>query len=191
MSVFLVTPPAIEPVTLAEARAHLRIDGTDDDDYLAAMISAARMQVETGIRRVLIDQTWRICRDDWPSAGRLDLPIGPVRSIASVVAWTADGEQVVFAASTYALDAASTPARLKLAASPPPGLRAMNGLEIDLVAGYGPSGIDVPQPLRQAIMILVARWYENREGYAYGVVPSSIADAFEALIAPFRRMRLA
>jgi uncharacterized phiE125 gp8 family phage protein len=190
MSVFLVTPPAIEPVTLAEAKAHLRLDGDEDDDYLAAMISAARMQVETGIRRVLIDQTWRIARDDWPPAGRLDLAVAPVRSISSVVAWTAAGEPVTIAASAWTLDADSTPARLQLAAAPPPGLRAMNGLEIDLVAGYGPSGIAVPQPLRQAIMILVARWYENREGYAYGVVPSSIAGAFEALIAPYRRMRL-
>ncbi|TBW40990.1 hypothetical protein EYW49_02205 [Siculibacillus lacustris] len=190
MPVLLITPPALEPVLLAEAKAHLRIDSGDDDDYLAAMITAARMQVETAIRRVLIDQTWRVWRDDWPGDGRLTLPVAPVRSIAEIVVYDADGRPETLPPAAWTLDAASVPARLVFTTPPPARLRRMNGLEIDLVAGYGPSGIDVPQPLRLAIMILVARWYENREGYAYGVVPSSIADAFEALVAPHRIRRL-
>jgi uncharacterized phiE125 gp8 family phage protein len=189
MTLVLITPPAIEPVTLAEAKAHLRLDDDTDDDYLAAMIPAARMQVEAGIRRVLIDQTWRLSRDDWPPGGVLELPVAPVRSITEVVVYDGDGEPITLGPGTWRLDAGA-PARLLLAEAPPAPLRRIDGIEVDLVAGYGASGIDVPQPLRQAVMILVARWYENREGYAYGIVPSSIADAFEGLIAPFRRMRL-
>ena len=89
MTVLLITPPAIEPVTLDEAKAHMRLSGTDDDTYVAALITAARIQVETAIRRVLIDQTWRIYRDDWPASGLVELPVGPVRSIAEIVVYDA------------------------------------------------------------------------------------------------------
>lgn len=191
MTVLLITPPVVEPVSLVEAKAHLRLIGTDDDDYLAAMIAAARIQVESATRRVLIDQTWRICRDDWPAGGRLDLPLAPVRSVAEITVYDENGAPTVLPATAWSLDAASTPARLALSGEGPRPGRIFNGLEIDVVAGYGTSGLDVPQPLRLAIMMLVARWYENREGFSYGVVPSSVADAFEALVAPFRVMRLA
>ncbi|MCE1235088.1 MAG: head-tail connector protein [Hyphomicrobiales bacterium] len=190
MTVLLITPPAVEPVSLDEAKAHLRLTGSDDDDYLSALIVAARLQVETAIRRVLIDQTWRIYRDDWPADGLVDLPLAPIRSVAEITVYDADGAPKILSSAAWQLDAASSPARLKLlGAGPSPG-RPLNGVEIDVVAGYGPSGVSVPQPLRLAIMMLVARWFENREGAAYGVVPSSVADAFEALIAPFRVLRL-
>lgn len=190
MTVLLITPPAVEPVSLEEAKAHLRLVGSDDDDYLSALIVAARLQVETAIRRVLIDQTWRIYRDDWPADGLVELPLGPIRSIAEITVWDADGAPKVLSSAAWRLDAASSPARLKLlGAGPSPG-RPLNGVEIDVVAGFGPSGVAVPQPLRLAIMMLVARWFENREGAAYGVVPSTVADAFEASIAPFRMLRL-
>ena len=191
MTVLLITPPALEPVSLAEVKAHLRLTGADDDDYLAAMITAARIQVETATRRVLIDQTWRIFRDDWPASGLLDLPVGPVRSIAEIVVYAADGTPHALAPAAWVLDGASMPARLRLLGTGPTPGRPLNGIEIDVVAGYGPSGLAVPQPLRLAITTLVARWYENREGWAYGIVPSSVADLFESLVAPFRVLRLA
>ena len=191
MTLVLITPPAVEPVSLVEAKAHLRLTGTDDDDYLAALIAAARIQVEAATRRVLIEQTWRAYRDEWPSDGRVTLPLMPVRSIAEITLYDADGTPTVLAADRWSLDTASSPARLFLRGAAPASRRVFNGLEIDVVAGYGPSGLDVPQPLRLAVMMLVARWYENREGVAYGVVPSSIADPFEALVAPFRVTRLA
>lgn len=191
MTAILIDPPAIEPVTLAEAKAHLRLTRTDDDDYVAAMITAARIQVESATRRVLIDQTWRIFRDDWPADGRIDLAIAPLKSVAAITVYDADGEPTVVPPTAWLLDAAGTPARLVFTgAAPVPG-RAVNGIEIDVVAGYGLSGLSVPQPLRLAVMTLVARWYEDREGLAYGLVPSRVASAFEALVAPFRVMRLA
>lgn len=190
MTVLLLVPPALEPVSLEEAKAHLRLAGSDDDDYVSALIVAARLQVETAIRRVLIDQTWRIYRDDWPRDGLVDLPIAPVRSITEVVVYDADGEPTTLGPTAWALDAASVPARLKLLGTGPTPGRPLNGIEIDVVAGFGASGVAVPQPLRLAIMTLVARWFENREGAGFGIVPSAVADAFEALVAPYRVLRL-
>lgn len=191
MTALLIDPPAIEPVTLAEAKAHLRLTGSDDDDYVAAMITAARLQVESATRRLLIDQTWRFYRDDWPPGGRLDLPIAPVTAVTAVTVYDDAGEPTVLAPGSWLLDAAAVPARLVFTAPRPEPGRPINGIEIDVVAGYGASGLAVPQPLRLAIMTLVARWYEDREGLAYGIVPSRVAGAFEALVAPFRVMRLA
>ncbi len=190
MTAILIDPPAIEPVTLAEAKAHLRLTGTDDDDYVAAMITAARIQVESATRRVLIDQGWRIFRDDWPESGRIDLPIVPLKQVTAVTVYDAEGDPTVLPATAWTLDTASAPARLALGGTAPVPGRPINGIEIDLVAGYGASGLSVPQPLRLAIMTLVARWYEDREGLAYGIVPSKVAGAFETLVAPFRVMRL-
>lgn len=190
MTVSLLAPPTLEPVSLEEAKAHLRLAGSDDDDYVSALIVAARLQVETAIRRVLIDQTWRVYRDDWPADGSIDLPIAPVRSIVEIVVYDADGDPTTLAPTVWALDAASVPARLRLLGTGPAPGRPLNGIEIDVVAGYGPSGVTVPQSLRLAIMMLVARWFENREGAGFGIVPSAVADAFEALVAPHRVMRL-
>lgn len=191
MTALLIDPPAIEPVTLAEAKAHLRLTGSDDDDYVAAMITAARLHVESATRRLLIDQTWRFYRDDWPPGGRLDLPIAPVTAVTAVTVYDDAGEPTVLAPGAWLLDAAAVPARLVFTAPRPEPGRPINGIEIDVVAGSGASGLAVPQPLRLAIMTLVARWYEDREGLAYGIVPSRVAGAFEALVAPFRVMRLA
>lgn len=190
MTVSLLAPPSLEPISLEEAKAHLRLAGSDDDDYVSALIVAARLQVETAIRRVLIDQTWRIYRDDWPADGSIDLPIAPVRSIVEIVVYDVDGDPTTLAPTAWALDAASVPARLRLLGTGPAPGRPLNGIEIDVVAGYGPSGVAVPQSLRLAIMMLVARWFENREGAGFGIVPSAVADAFEALVAPHRVMRL-
>ena len=190
MTAILIEPPAIEPVTLAEAKAHLRLTGTEDDDYVAAMITAARLQVESATRRVLIDQTWRIFRDDWPPGGIVDLAVAPITSVAAVTVFDANGDPTELPPTAWRLDAASSPARLALVGATAAPSQPLNGIEIDVVAGYGASGLAVPQPLRLAIMTLVARWYEDREGLAYGIVPSRVAVAFEALVAPYRVMRL-
>lgn len=191
MTVLLITPPAVEPVSLADAKAHLRLETTAEDDYVSALIVAARLHVETAIRRVLVDQTWRVYLDAWPRDGVVELPVGPVRSIASITVYDADGDPKLLSSVAWRLDAASQPARLALLGTGPTPGRVLNGIEIDLVAGFGPSGINVPQPLKLAIMTLVARWYENREGARYGVVPASVSDQVETLVAPFRALRLA
>ncbi|MBP0574088.1 hypothetical protein J8J27_25650, partial [Mycobacterium tuberculosis] len=66
----------------------------------------------------------------------------------------------------------------------------LNGIEIDVTAGFGPSGIDVPQPLRLAAMMLATRWFENRDGGFIDAVPPDVADTFQALVAPYRVVRL-
>jgi uncharacterized phiE125 gp8 family phage protein len=194
VSAALITPPAIEPVTLAEAKAHLRLsaEGGPEDDLIAALLVAARIHVERATRLMLIAQTWRLYRDDWPEGGVLTLRLNPVIGIGAITVYDRDGAPQELPATAYRLDAAARPARIALlgAAGPLTPGAPLNGVEIDVTAGYGASGIDVPQPLRLAIMMLATRWYEGRDGFFTDAVPGDVADAFEALIAPFRVVRL-
>lgn len=194
MSAALITPPAIEPVTLAEAKAHLRLgaEAGPEDDLIAALLVAARIHVERATRLMLIAQTWRLYRDDWPDGGVLTLRLNPVIGIGAITVYDGDGAPRELPATAYRLDAAARPARIALVGSSgllTPGV-AINGIEIDVTAGYGASGIDVPQPLRLAIMMLATRWFETRDGFFSDDVPGDVADAFEALIAPYRVVRL-
>ena len=90
MKRILLEGPAVEPVLLAEAKAHLRIDGDDEDDLIGALIVAARVAVETEIRRVLIAQSWRAILEEWPADG-VTLPIVPALSVEVVRAIDASG----------------------------------------------------------------------------------------------------
>lgn len=188
----LISPPGIEPVTLAAAKAHLRVEITDDDNLIGALITAARVLVEIATRRVLITQRWRLTYDRWPPDGLVELRMTPIQSADAVMTYDAQGNAISLNPAAYQVDLASVPARLLLTVpieTVQPG-RQLAGIEIDVTAGYGLSGLQVPQPLLLAMMMLVARWYETRDGTSVGTVPASIQQGFEALIAPYRVLRI-
>jgi len=191
MSAVLLTPPAIEPVSLADARLFLRVDHDDDDDVIAALIAAARVHVEAQTRRALIEQTWRLVRDVWPAAGRLPILPVPLREITAIRVFDADGAPHLLDVDDFDLDAASAPAVLSFVRGAPmaPG-RLAAGIEVDITAGYGEAADDVPEPLRQAIRMLVAHWYENRGVIAASGEVASMPASVSSLIAPFRVMSL-
>lgn len=189
MTTALITGPTIEPVTLADVKAHLRIDTPDEDQLLQAAIVAARVHLEAATRRALIRQTWRLYLDAWPDGRSVPIPLSPVIAIAGVTFYDIAGVARQWGPENWRLDQAAAPTRLVARVRPQPALYD-NGVEIDVVAGYGVSSIDVPGPLRQAVMVLVAGWYERR-----GMVGHAFADAlappgFDALIAPYKVRRL-
>jgi len=187
MTAALITPPALEPVSLTDAKAHLRLDTSDDDALVTAEIVAARVHVEAMTRRVLIEQGWRIYFDGWPKRRVVKIPVAPLISLDSVTVYDEAGDPVVVDPGNYEVDTVAVPGRLFLA-SPVPVLvgRAVNGIEIDVTAGYGPSSVDVPAPLRQAIMMLVAHWYEHRGPAGHDQAGDTPPAGFEALLAPYR-----
>lgn len=179
----LLTGPAVEPVLLAEAKAHLRLDDSSEDDLIGALIAAARVAVETAIRGVMITQTWRACVADWPSAG-VALPVVPASAVTAVRAIDAAGVATVLDSADYALDAVDGTVAL---INPAAGAARY---EIDFTAGYGSSGVDVPQPLRQAIRLLVTHWYEHRSAVSDDDEGSTTPLGYQDLVAPYRRMTL-
>jgi uncharacterized phiE125 gp8 family phage protein len=84
MSSILLTAPAVEPISLAEAKAFLRVEHDDDDDVIAALIAGARIYVEAQTRRALITQSWRLTRDAWPQTGKIAVRPAPLQSLEAV-----------------------------------------------------------------------------------------------------------
>jgi uncharacterized phiE125 gp8 family phage protein len=187
MSATLLVPPAQEPVTVETVRAFLRLDDTGEDDLLALMITSARMFVEGETGLTLVSQTWRFTRDQWPLAGLITLPFAPVQSLVAVKVVRGGAEQAQDL-SLFTLDGKG--ARPRLAFSPgsvaSPDL-LIGGISFDVVAGFGAADA-VPGPLSQAVLRLVAHWFENRlpAQEAVKTVPPSIA----MLYAPYAVRRL-
>lgn len=189
MALFRTVEPAAEPVTLAEAKAHLRIAHASEDELIGALIRAARDDVERATGIALIDQSWRLTLDRWPRHDTAMLLRHPVKEILSVTVFDEDGAASLIDPADYQLDAGSRPARL-LFKERPDAVRVMNGIEIDFVAGFGEAGPDVPDLLKRAILVLVAHWYEFRAAYQPDDQPISYPAGYDRIISSYRLRRI-
>lgn len=189
MTLFRTVEPAVEPVTLNEAKAHLRVSHASEDDLIQGLIRAARDEVEKATGVALIDQGWRLALDRWPRDGTATIVRHPVKEILSVTAFGADGEAVLIDPGTYTFDSLSRPARLHFEERPTHG-RTLNGIEIDFAAGFGEAGTDVPDILKRAILTLVAHWYEFRGVFDAGDQPVSYPPGYDRMIAAYRLRRI-
>lgn len=190
MAAILLNAPAIEPITLAEAKLYLRVEHSDDDALITALIKAARVQVETRTRRALIVQQWRFVRDAWPHDGRVSLALAPLRSVVAARVYDSAGVAQAIDPQAFVVDVASAPGIVAFTpwALMPPG-RTIGGIELDVEVGYGAAAADVPEPLRQAIRFLLAHWYENRGLVGAGPLSPS-PETVDALLAPYRVLSL-
>jgi uncharacterized phiE125 gp8 family phage protein len=187
MSSILLTPPAVEPLSLDEAKAFLRVEHNDDDETVAALIAGARLHVEAQTRRALITQTWRLVRDAWPPSGRVAVRPAPLQALTAARVYDEDGTAREIDPQAFVLDAGASALAFAVWAVPVPG-RAAAGIELDIRVGYGDAAADVPEPLRQAVRLLVAHWYEHRGLVAAdaALLPATVA----ALLAPYRMLSL-
>jgi uncharacterized phiE125 gp8 family phage protein len=179
--------PAVEPITLEEMKAYLRVDDdSTQDELIAGLVKAARLMVEGVSRRVLIEQRWRVVLDRWPRGGTIMLPLSPVMTVESIKVADEAGTATALPAASFDCDLLSDPPRIAVSDVPEPG-RARNGIAVELRAGYGAGADAVPAPLRLAVKILVAHWFENR-GDVVGeqILPPEALT----LVAPFQRARL-
>ncbi len=191
MTAALITAPALEPVNLADAKAHLRLDSDDDDQLISAAIVSGRVHVEALTRRCLIEQGWRVYLDQWPRRRIVTLSPAPLISVDTVTVYDANGDPATVSADDYEVDTVAVPGRLVLSGDAAVVIgKAVNGIEIDVTAGYGPSSVDVPAPLRQAIMMLTAHWYEHRGAVGHDMAGTVPPLGFDALIAPYRVLSL-
>src|SRR5512140_1554378 len=91
MSSVLLTAPAVEPLSLDEAKAFLRVEHSDDDDVIAALIAGSRIHVESQTRRALITQSWRLSSDGWPENGRLQVLPAPLQALTAARVFDFEG----------------------------------------------------------------------------------------------------
>ncbi len=190
MSQFLLAGPTVEPLSLNEVKEWLRIETNRDDDILSALIVSARLLVEQTTRRLLASQHWRIVLDAWPVDGVIVLPLAPVLAIDAVRSRNPSGDVSILNSASYWLQPNSDPPTLQILAIPTAPLSVRSGVEIDVTAGYGANAAAVPDPLRHAIRLLVANWYEHRGDAAFGQDGTQCPPAVAAILAPYRRARL-
>ena len=189
MTLFRTIAPSIEPVTIVEAKTHLRVEHDGEDELIGLLIRAAREEVEAQTGLALLAQGWRLTLDAWPRDGVVLIRKHPVTEISEVTVYGPGGDPETLPGSAWHFDPRSRPARLALSDTSM-ALRRLNGIEIDFIAGFGESGPDVPDSLRRAVLLLVAHWYEFRAAFDAARQPVSIPSGFSRLVASWRSGRL-
>jgi len=186
MSLLLITPPAEEPVSLAEMKTHLRVTGVSEDTGVSAYLSAARRAVEARGGLALISQQWRLTLDRPPQA-LLTLPRSPVFAVDSIAVIGRDGDVEEVDPDLYDIETGAV-GRIRAAGVWPYSRKLMGGVRIDFSAGWVDAA-SAPEELKLAVKMLAAHFYESREA----ALPErlfAVPQAVDALIAPYRQVRL-
>lgn len=161
VAINVVTGPALEPVSLAEAKDHCRIDETDSDAHIGSLIRGAREHVENNTRLALITRTLDVAFDSFASFA--ELPQAPLQSITSIKYLDATGSEQTLDSSVYRVDSVRSPGRVTIA--PDQTWPALYGVPsqvtMRIVAGFGAAAINVPQSLRSAILLHVQLNYDQ------------------------------
>ena len=187
----LLTPPAAEPVSLTQAKDHLRVIGTDEDAVISGYIRAARMKLdgEAGsLGRCLVSQKWRLTLDHFPYD--ITLPLPPSISVDRIAYTDVDGEEVELASTAYRVIGIGG---LNCAI-----IRPANGASwpsvsggiaiIEFTAGFGATADAVPEPIRTAILMHVAHLYEHRESVMMGTgFVTGTPHGYDDLIRDYRQ----
>lgn len=160
----LDSAPGDEPITLSEVKGHARIDGSADDALISSLIVSARDFVEAYTKRFLITQTWDVFWDlcDEPTKARLLAPgRGKILAVNSITTFDSENNGTVFNAANYRISGD----RIVLNDNFQwPDLdREFDSIQLNVDFGFGPADTDVPDDIKQAMLMLVSHWYENRE----------------------------
>lgn len=183
---------SVEPITLAQAQLHLRLDleagQHPDDSLVSALITVARQDAENYTGLALTQQTFVAYYDEFPTDD-LDLGIWPVRSITSVQYVDSDGNTQTFSSTAYRLDPNDKPAVLQYVDAWPQTKAQKNAVTVTFVAGYAagsPTRWNLPKPIYQAMLMMIGHLYENRESVNVGNMVTAYPLGMMHLLTPYR-----
>lgn len=182
MTLKLYTGPSVEPITLAEAKLHLRVEHDADDSLISIYITAAREQAEHITGRALISQTWERVLDAFPAL-EIELGMPPVQAVSSITYLDATGATQTVSPANYALDNTTLPGWVLPAAtySWPATADTVNAVRVAFTCGYGASGASVPGAVRNWMLLHIGAAYRTRESFVHGQsvseLPNRYADA--------------
>lgn len=162
-----IVAPTSEPITLAEAKAHCRVDHTADDTLIQGYITTSREWVEDYIDRSLVTQRLTMKLDAFPD--EIELPRPPMAAsgtVTAVIVTYVTGEAggtATLSSAEYRVDRDSTPGviRTTYAGSWPSHLLDQNSVTVTWWAGYGDPA-SVPQRVKSAMLMCVHELYEKR-----------------------------
>jgi uncharacterized phiE125 gp8 family phage protein len=202
----VITAPAAEPITLEEAKAHLRVLDTDQDTGITAMIVAAREWAEQVTWRALITQTLEVYLDSFPcfyvrnqtwpryagdTQGHIVLPRPRLQSVTSVKYIDEDGDEQTLSSDKYHVDTKAEPGTISLVSGETwPTTKELHPqpVTVKYVAGYGDNASDVPQPIKSAMLLRITDLYEFRGEKVAGTAMST-SKAVEALLSIYSAKR--
>jgi uncharacterized phiE125 gp8 family phage protein len=192
MGLKLTTAPAVEPLTLAEAKAHCKVDVTDDDALLTALIVAARQLAEHLTGRALVTQQWELTLDEFPVAA-IAVPLPPLQSVQSLKYRDSAGTLVTLDAAAYAVYTSALLGLIVPASgtSWPDTWDMPESVTVAFTAGYG-LAVAVPQAIKQWLLLAVGGWYAHREQVVTGVTLAELPRGmWDMLLDPYRVLEVA
>ena len=185
----LVSAPAAEPVTLAEAALQVRQDSADDNAILTLLIGATREAFEAEHNIYFVTQTVDAHYPGFPGLDFIRIPRGPMQSITSIKYTTSDDTEYTLAAANYDVDARRGRIVLKDGKQwPVATLRPMDAVVVRCVMGFGGAAA-VPQRAKHALLMTLDHLYNHRSDVIVGntaVEAKRMARASEYLMAGLR-----
>ncbi len=193
MALSLYAGPALEPVSLEEAKRHCRIDETttDEDGLVSDLVIAATRHAERFTHRRFISQVWDDKRDDVPCEW-WESPIAPVLSIGSVSYIDTDGATQTWSSALYQTDIPAGPTAGPARLMPiyngtwPQTRDVLNAFTVRFTAGYGTTAASVPYDIKAAIKLLIGHLYANREAVNIGNIVTPLPLGVESLLWPYK-----
>lgn len=186
MGLAVILEPSVEPVSVTEAAAHLRVETHEDDDYLMGITRASRALVENYTRRALVTQTMRLTLDSFCCPIRL--PRSPVQSVSAITYLDTNGTRQTLSSTLYQVDASELVATVFPTSGSwwPQVTEQPGSVRVDFVAGYGLAHA-VPEALKQAIKLIIGTMYDGpRATILVGDSVSVVPHAAEYLMGPYR-----
>jgi len=173
-------------LTTAEAKTHLKVDTTADDTYIDNLVSAATESAQIFTNRYFINTTLNQFGDTWNDLATLFK--SKVSSVVHIKYYDSDNTQQTLATSVYQKDLEHQPARigLKPNQSFPSLAPRINAVECQYIVGYGSAASDVPEGIREAVLLTIGNWYENRQNVVVGRIATELPKTAQYLLEQFK-----
>ena len=185
----LSVAPTLTPVTVAEAKTHLRIDSTftDDDTYIGTLIDVATLAAENYTNLAIMQQTFILQIDSFPDYFNLLKGQLGTLTVNQITYQDENNATQTLAASNYIADGSIKPARIYFTpdATIPSTFDIPNAVSVNFTLGCS-SASQVPAPIRQAILLTIGRFYEIRQDVVTGTIATTIPRTVEYLLNPYR-----
>lgn len=179
--------PAKRALTFEDAKRHLRVDDTDQDEYIQDLCDAAIEWGERFTRRAFITQTWTTQLNRFPD-GHIALPRPPLQSVSSVTYIDTEGATQTWDSSKYTVVTGSLPGYIELnyGESYPDTRHITNAVTVTFIAGYGLTDSSVPAGIKHALRLAVGNWHENREPVVVGTIAAALPMSLTSLLYSYR-----
>lgn len=183
-------PSADLPVAELSAHLHLGTGFADDgsqDPVLQSYLRAALSAIESRIGKAIFQRRFLWTIFGWNDPARQGLPVAPVMAIETLKTLDASGAETFADPAKYQLMRDGARPSIAATAGALPGIPNGGHAELTLLAGYSPVWAQVPTDLQQAVLLMAAYYFENRQGEANATnLPATVL----ALLEPYRPMRL-